>query len=388
MRFLASLVAVAFLTTASVVVWRFAIGGLAEHGSESSLPGEQASGDPTGQASSLAALPEGTKFIYREFGPRADTIWAALADDPSQRVPLAQVEHSAGWGIRASLSADGARLAYVAVSSEDGTGRVWLMELDGSNRRRLAEAADARIAPVWAPDGSAVAFVRSTEVGPSLAQAGVDGSYMALVVGGALGFYPIGYAPDGRSFYYAQVTTAGTDFGAVSLLEGGARLFAHASDYIARDWRLSPDGQHIAYLAPQVAGGRVHYQAFVVAVAGGAPTAVVPQASADDHLGPAWHPNGHELTVGRASAGDNAALEMVRAATGEGVQTLAGPQRGFDVPVAWSPDGGYLAVRTLDGDSTRNPGRERDGIITASGKRQQIIAKGDVEFIGWLLPAP
>ncbi|MFQ5879821.1 MAG: hypothetical protein ACE5IZ_06600 [Dehalococcoidia bacterium] len=376
MRSVAWVAGVLVLAAASVVAWRVGVGGLAGGSSPASVD-------------AVAALPRGVKIVYREFGAATDTIWAALAEDPAQRVALAQVEHAAGWGIGASLAPDGGRLVYVAAADSSGTGQVWVMGLDGSDRRRLGEGADARIAPAWAPDGSAVAFVRDAGAGLSLVQVGMDGAETELVVGGALGLYPVGYSPDGGAFYYAQVTAAGTDFGAVSLDDGEVRLFARASDSIARDWRLSPDGERIVYLAPQVAYGRVHYRAFVVAMAGGDPVVLAAiETVAGDHFGPAWHPDGRDVTLGRAPAGDSAGAETVAAATGEVVQALAGPARGFDVPVAWSPNGRYLVVRSFDGDSARNPGRERDVVIGADGERRQIATEGDAEFIGWLAPGP
>lgn len=385
MRFAASVLGVLALTAASVVAWRIAIGGLMGEGGEQARPAPEAEAAPPQVLQALAALPSGPKFVYREFGATADAIWAALAEDPSQRALLARVEHAAGWGIRASLANDGSRLAYTARAANTGNGELWVMGLDGSGQRLLAQGADFRIAPVWAPDGSAVAFAREAGAGPSLVQVDLAGREGTLVAGGALGLYPIGYSPDGATFYYAQVTAAGTDFGAVSLANGSARLLAHVSDSIARDWRLSPDGQSIAYLAPQVAGGRVSYRAFVVPAGGGGPLALASaQAGAGDHFGPAWHPNGREVTLGRAAAGGASALEMVAAASGDRLQALAGPSRGFDVPVAWSPDGRYLVVRSFEGDSASNPGRERDVVISASGQRRQIPTEGDGEFTGWL----
>ncbi len=71
------------------------------------------------------------------------------------------------------------------------------------------------------------------------------------------------------------------------------------------------------------------------------------------------------------------------AAAGVGAErSLAAPPRGFDVPLAWSADGAYLAVRFFEGSSVTNPGRSWVMVVGGS-KRQTVAATSDIEVLGW-----
>jgi Tol biopolymer transport system component len=56
-------------------------------------------------------------------------------------------------GSRPQLSPDGRTIAYLG-----GHGGVWLMDADGSRRRRLHRAGDANEAVAWSPDGRFLAY--------------------------------------------------------------------------------------------------------------------------------------------------------------------------------------------------------------------------------------
>jgi hypothetical protein len=62
---------------------------------------------------------------------------------------------------------------------------------------------------------------------------------------------------------------------------------------------------------------------------------------------------------------------------------LPRPDAGFDVPVQWSPDGRYLAARTLSGVNSVNPGDETAVIIGTDGTRRPVTASTEVILIGW-----
>ena len=63
--------------------------------------------------------------------------------------------------------------------------------------------------------------------------------------------------------------------------------------------------------------------------------------------------------------------------------TLAGPERGFDAPLGWSPDGRYLAARSFDGSGSYAPGRESMVVISIDGVRLIVTARTELIFLGW-----
>jgi hypothetical protein len=349
-----------------------------------------------GDGNSAAKAGGSPLLIYSEFGRNSDTIWAAQADDPSHRSRLTTIDHAPEYGVVASLSPDAEHIAYTVLpaggsAAIDAPAEVWLMDRDGRNRKRLAADADLPVPPVWLPDGSAVVFRRSdnNESGGhfQLVQVTTLGVRRTLVDATA-GVMPVGFTPD-RSLYFVSLSTSGTDLGVVYPSGGVMSNVAHLSDDFARDWHLSPDGARLAYLAPRQTTSGVSYGAVVLDLGDGATNqlraAAAPSSQADE-FNPIWRPDGTGVTIGRLAsnlAGGAPVLQMA-AAGGPVVSALAAPPQGFDVPLVWSSDAGYLAVRFFEGDSVTNPGRSWVTVVGADGKRQTVSPNSDVEVMGWV----
>jgi len=363
-------------------LWHFALGGL--------MSGDDSSG-------SVARATGSPQLIYSEFSQNSDTIWTAAADNLSQRRAIATVGHAPEYGIFPSLSPDGHRIAYTVLPPDGGQAdiaapaEVWVMDGNGAGRRRLAVDADLPVTPVWAPDSSSLVFRRSVPRENAagsfqlvrITLAGVE----TVLVDAGVGLFPVGFSPDGATFYYVQLSADGTDLGRVAATGGPAAPVAHLSDDFARDWHLSPDGTRLAFLAPRYTDDRVSYSATVLDLGGDNAAPVLRAASAmlsdADEFNPIWNPNGRDLTVGRLTSGSAGAPALQMAAAGvEAERSLAAPPRGFDAPLAWSADGGYLAVRFFEGSSVTNPGRSWVMVVGGS-KRQTVAATSDIEVLGW-----
>jgi Tol biopolymer transport system component len=375
----------AILAILAAGLWHFALGGLLNGG-----------GSPS---DSVALATDSPQLIYSEFGQNSDTIWAAAADDLSRRRAIATVAHTPEYGIFPSLSPDGGRIAYTVLPADGGLAdiaapaEVWVMDGNGAGRRRLAVNADLPVTPVWAPDGGSLVFrgsvLRENAAGSfQLVRTTLAGEETVLVAAD-VGLFPVGFSPDGATFYYVQLSPSGSDLGRVAATGGPAAPVAHLSDDFARDWHLSPDGTRLAYLAPRYAGDRVSYSATVLDLTGNSGGPLLSAASASaapsaaDEFNPIWSPDGRDLTVGRLTSGSAAAPVLQMSAAGAGAErSLAAPPRGFDVPLAWSADGGYLAVRFFEGNSVTNPGRSWVMVVGGS-QRQTVAATSDIDVLGW-----
>ncbi|UCH86836.1 MAG: hypothetical protein JSU97_10085 [Dehalococcoidia bacterium] len=383
---------IAFL--ALVILVALVAGGCNGGGDASPTPTGVATASPTGVPE------EGLRLLYKEFGSEADVIWLASAAEPQRREKVAEVEHSPDMGISASLSPDGERIVYLALGPADGDpaldAQAWLVELDSGKTELLASDLDGASKPVWSPDGSAIVVRRNgpqAQIGraASLLEVDVsDGSETLLMqADDVLELFPIGYSPDGASLYFAQIVLSGTHFGAAAAAGDSSQLLVQASDEPARDWHLSPDGTRVTYLARQRTDDRIGIRAFVVElVEGGEPQPLSDLSEGldvGDHFNPVWHPDGERIAVGRTPDDGFKAAALVSLAEGELNEVTPGPEQGFDVPASWSPEGDYLAVRSFEGSSAAQPGREYLVLIELGKGRQTVADRGNLEFIGWLI---
>ena len=376
-----------------VILAALAASGCNGEGDVSPTPTEVGTPLPTGVPE------EGLRLLYKEFGSEADTIWLAAAAEPQRRGKVAEVEHAPDMGISASLSPDGEHIAYLVLAAAGGDpamdAQVWLLDVESGKTRLLAGELDVLGRPVWSPDGSSIVVRRNgpqAQIGQAVSLLKVDvgdGSETLLVhADDALGLYPIGYSPDGSSLYFAQIVLSGTHFGAVAAAGGSPRLLVQASDEPARDWHLSPDGSRVAFLARQPTDDRIGIRAFVAELVEGAEPQPLSDLSkaldAGDHFNPVWHPDGERITVGRSPADGASAAALVSLTERELEEVTPGPDQGFDVPAGWSPEGDYLVVRSFEGSSAAQAGREHLVIIELGEGREMVADRGNLEFIGWL----
>jgi Tol biopolymer transport system component len=344
------------------------------------------SGDPA----PLFQPAESPAFVFVEFGRTTDAIRVAPVTDPSDARTVATVAHAEGFGIYASLSPDGQRVAYTVVPTAEGEpsidspAELRVIQADTGDQV-LATGADLLVPPVWSPGSDAVVFRRSAPAEESpgtfeLVRIDLSGNETTLVSSTA-GLFPIGYA--GGVLHYAVVSASGTD---LYRYDGGPVFVAHLSDDIARDWRLSPDREKLAYLVMQQRGETFGFMARVYGLAGqgagGFAALDARDASTPDEFGPIWNPATGGLTLGRLEPGGASLMVEIGADGGE--RTLTSAERGFDVPVSWSPDGAYLIFRWFLGDSAENPGPSRLHVLMPEGERQILSINSDIQVIGWV----
>ena len=349
--------------------------------------GDEPATAPQGPA---PAEPGEQLLVLAEFGTSVDEIFLAPSGDPSDRTPVASVEHAPGWGIHPATEMAGALAAYTVLPPDarperDSPAELWLLDVESGERIRLARDADLLAAPALSRDGAAVVYRTSSDGEQSLVRVDVQSRSRRVLhtTRTAFGLFPVALTPGG-DLLFSEISGEGTVLHAVSLDGGEPRPLFRASAHIARDWRLSPDGTALSYLAPVPLAERVVNRLHVAALAtGAAPAQPDAGGGTGEQYGPVWRPGGGAVTVGgEAASGATGAVTLLLDGSG-GRAELAAPAAGFDVPLGWSPDGRMLAVRSFDGRNSTDPGTESYAVVDGSGARTAVPARSQLLFLGW-----
>ena len=195
----------------------------------------------------------------------------------------------------AAISPDGRRVAFIG--RRDGALDLYVMNVEGSERRQLTGDAAQDRRPAWSPSGGRLLFDRTEPAA---------GSRPVLML----------INPDGS---------------------GRKQLRVDAS---AADW--SPDGQRVAFT------GSGSLQGIQVMDQDGSNVTslrVACGSECGDDRGPRWSPDGQLLAFTRSPAGTPDAVGLMRADGSEARLLL--PPLHTAGPV-WSPDGTRLALSRLD----------------------------------------
>ena len=163
-------------------------------------------------------------------------------------------------------------------------------------------------------------------------------------------------------------------------------VFLVLSDQIARDYALSPDATRVAFLVPGLVEGQFVSRTYIADVKSEDVSALPSPAglAPGDQLSPAWHPDGKSVAIGQIPAGSEPGRVAVVPLDGAKPLFLPPPDKGFDQPLSWSPDGKFLAVTSFSGESLGNPGSARLVFVSVNGQRPAAPEGTEIRPVGWL----
>jgi eukaryotic-like serine/threonine-protein kinase len=204
-----------------------------------------------------------------------------------------------------AISPDGKRVAFDRADSQNsGTRNIWLYEFARGVTTRFTFDPGVDVDPVWAPDGSRIAFGSSRSGTLDLYQkasnlAGDD----ELLFKSSEAKVPGSWSPDGRFLLY-YLPLAPNQIWLLPLGVGGADRkpvpFAK-SEFNQAAGRFSPDGHWVAYSSNESGRDEIYVRPFDASSAtgsspaGGTPVTGKWMASKDGGTTPLWRRDGKEL---------------------------------------------------------------------------------------------
>lgn len=317
----------------------------------------------------FATAPAGTYAVVTRSEGATDVIGVVRADQPSQVIEVARVPHLDGFTPVGTASPGGRFVAVVVADA--GTpvlpsASLLVVDLETGRVKRLASGMEPGQRPLWSPDGQSVIVSRPGAAGSAgvidVLRVTLDGGSRLLWSQTALGVYPVGWR-DGR-----LLTVAIDERG--STLQADGQDLVHLSTSITRDWAVAPDGEAIAFIEVTTAAG-VRYEPRVAWLSGDGVSAQAAAPGAGMSLGATWKPGAGPIfgdVPGRPGE-PTASAQALRAGSG------------FDIPLAYSPDGSTLIVTHWDGSSFDAPGRPALHLIRGD---QRVALEGFGGFLGWV----
>ena len=278
-----------------------------------------------------------------------------------------------------SLSPDGTRVAYAAISRSGNSSDIVTSALDGSDLRRLTRHSAIDAYPVWSPDGTQILFYSRRASSPgnptlSLFIMDSDGSNLRELSpesSKAIGKFPPVWSQDGERIAFVVYGISG-GYSVNTIRADGSELTELGEAASSPAW--SPDGSRLAF----VEEGKETRRLVIMDPDGGDLREVWSFPSDQvwyDNV--SWSPDGSEILLGGLSseAGTLGILPVYVVEIDETGSGRAAEPRGVGFgAAAWSPDGSRIAFHA-SGESSDAPlfTKARDG------SDLQVLVRGDYE---------
>ena len=232
--------------------------------------------------------PDGSKIIYTRGDVMTNFDIYSMDADGGNLLRLTEHEER---DQRAVWSPDGQEIAFE--SQRDGDKSIWLMDADGSNKRKVVEGRE----PSWSPDGKIIAFTSSAFDGnDEIYLIGVDGSDMVRLTNNRKYDWFASWDPLGKRIAFNSEQFGGQEL-MIMNAEGGARVRTSiAEKTYEQEPTWSSDGKTLAYAGKM---NEDDYDIYRVAIRGfdfddmeppvGLPVNLTDNDDRDD-MSPHWRP--------------------------------------------------------------------------------------------------
>lgn len=152
-------------------------------------------------------------------------------------------------------SPDGTRIAFM--SSRDGNSEVYVVNVDGTNVRRLTNHPAQDVTPTWSPAGNQIAFTSDRSGSPQIYLVDADGLNLRRLTSESYADRPTWAPAPFNEIAYAARTGPGYDIKVYDLAAGVARqiTFGEGSN---ESPAYAPNGRHLAFTSTRSGKNQVY----------------------------------------------------------------------------------------------------------------------------------
>ena len=336
---------------------------------------------PASSGSGDARVAGGPHLLVSIYGDDESTLWLVDPADPSRRQALFPLAHAPGWAPAGAVSPAGGRMALLVVrpGARDPATDTLLLLSDGGPPRVVARGLDLRGGLAWSSDGAEL-FARRT-------LPAADGSRRFQMVAFDLRRRRRARRADAAGARRRRRALPGRPGGRRSGLRrrgGGGRQRADRDRGGRRDLRAAAvagrDAGVVALARGDAAG--LHRAAGHVAAGDAArPRRAGAAHGTGDRRRPGERRHGLSRLASRRDAARRSLRRRRRGPDGGG-ERGGGRSRASSLPLGWSPDGAYLALRTFGGTGPGDPGAQGLAVLGPDGTSRALTGEG-LAILGW-----
>ena len=192
---------------------------------------------------------DGRAIAYTTYRPLPDIvvsfIYQGLLQNPTKGV---------GTNYVPVFSPDGTRLAFM--SGRDGNPEIYVINMDGSNLRRVTNHPAGDGTPTWSPNGAQIAFVSDRTGTPQIYLMGADGSNVRRITMNESWADQPTWSSAFNEIAYAGRTGSGYDIKIYDIASSQARQITFGEGSNERP-AYAPNGRHLAFASTRAGGTQI-----------------------------------------------------------------------------------------------------------------------------------